>query len=155
MAWGLYPEGLPLGAITHIEGQGRTEALLQLLAQHPGMKAAWVEERLSAYPPGFVQRGVNLNLLLFVQGGEQFHWALTQLVRSQVFPLVAVASPLKGELEMKRLQLAAEKSGTVVLALADIEGPAWPIKLWLETSTEGGKLRLVPAKRSERLQGLG
>ncbi len=142
LAWPPYPPGLPLGAITQVRGQGKTLAFLQLLASHPGLKAAWVEERISAYPPAFVQQGVDLNFLLFVQGGKDLHWALVQLLRSQIFKVLAVASPLKDEVQLKRLQLAAERSGTALLVLADIEGPAWPVKLRLHAGVHDGVLCL-------------
>jgi hypothetical protein len=132
LPFSLHAPGLPRGAITHLQGAGRTSALLRLLAEHPGLKAAWVEEKFTAYPPGFSQAGVPLESLLFVETGDKFYWALSQVLRSQIFQVVAAVSPLRGEVELRRLQLAAETSGCVLLCLADIEGPAWPVKLWLE-----------------------
>jgi hypothetical protein len=112
------------------------------LAENPGLKAAWVEERLSAYPPAFVQQGGRLELLLFVQGGEHFTWALHELVRSQAFGLVVLASPFKGQesgLELRRLQIAARHGLCAVILAGEIEGPLWPLKLRLETVFEGGQ----------------
>ncbi len=149
MGFSLYAPGLPMGALTHLGGEGRTEVVLRLLGEHPGLKAAWVEERLTAYPPGFVQQGADLQCLLFVQGGEHFAWALTQLVRSQIFSLVVVASPIKsGEagLELRRLQLVARQAACAVILAAPYEGPGWPLRLRLEAwRDEEGELRLREA----------
>jgi hypothetical protein len=138
LPWSLYKPGLPLGALTHLEGQGKSSAFLRLCSEHPKLRAAWVEASLSAYPPAFAQAGVDLKRLLFVQGGEHYAWAVSQLLRAQLFPLMALASPIQGELELRRLQLAAEKSGAVVLLLSQVQGPSWPIKLKLnlEASSE-------------------
>jgi hypothetical protein len=150
LGFSLYPPGLPLGAITHLSGQERTQALLQLLAEHPQLKASWVEQSLSAYPPGFAQAGIRLENLLFVQAGDQVAWTLSQLLRSQIFQVVVAASPLKGELELRRLQLAAEKAGSILLCLAGVEGPDWPIKLWLGCSRTREGLRLHTLERQSR-----
>jgi hypothetical protein len=145
LGFSLLPGGLPLGAITHLSGPGRTRASLQFLAEHPEIKAGWVEERLSAYPPGFAQAGVDLEKIFFVQAGAHLNWALSQVLRSGIFQLVVAASPVRGELELRRLQLATEKSGTALLLLAGLEGPAWPVKLWVECEGNPAEgLKLVP-----------
>ena len=142
LPFSLYPAGIPAGALTHLSGLRCTEVFLRLLAEQPRCKAAWVEERVTAYPPAFVQQGVDLNCLLFVEGGKHFAWALTELVRSQCFKLINVASPIQGELELRRLQLAAERSGTTVILSAPYRGPAWPLRLILESRVEEGELGL-------------
>lgn len=123
-----WPQGAARGALTHLQGPAVTEALLSLLAAAPGLKAAWVEARLTAYPPGFVQRGVDLACLLFVEGQEHFAWAVTELVRSQAFALVAVASPLPDAKSLRRLQLAAERAGSAVILTAALPEDAWPVR---------------------------
>jgi hypothetical protein len=152
LPWSLYQPGLPLGALTQVEGRGKSSAFLKLCTEHPKLRAAWVEASLSAYPPAFAQAGVDLNLLLFVQGGEHYAWAVTQLLRAQLFPLLALASPIQGDLELRRLQLAAEKSGTAVLLLSEIQGPSWPIKLKLEASLEGESGSLSLRQRLEHFE---
>jgi hypothetical protein len=132
-----------LGALTQIiapAGGGKTEAVLALLGAHPGMRVAWVEKRLTAYPPGMVQHGARLDLLLFVEGGEHFIWALTELVRSQVFKVLVVASPVTEELDLRRLQLAAEQAQAGVILLAAEPQWAWPIRTHLKVhrDSEGG-----------------
>lgn len=154
LSYSLYPPGLPLGALTLLDGQGNIEAALCLLKEHPELKAAWVEERLSAYPPAFVQQGVNLNCLLFVEGGPRFAWAVVELARSQAFKVIVVASPLSvGEkgLELRRLQLAARQSEVVLLLTAPLEGPAWPLRLRLDCSRTQGGLSLRQAGKKAAL----
>jgi hypothetical protein len=139
----LFAPGLPLGALIHVSGPRRTEAMLTLLAEHPGLRAAWVEERITAYPPALQRRGVDLGRLLFVEARRDFFWALTQVVRSQLFKVVLVASPLRGEgVSLRQLQLASEQAGCAVVLAADIEGAAWSVRLWLATETGGGGLAL-------------
>jgi hypothetical protein len=139
LAWPLHAPGLALGALTQVvapSGGGKTEAVLDLLAAHPGMKAAWVEKRLTAYPPGMVQHGARLDLLLFVEGGEHFIWALTELVRSQAFKVLVVGSPVTEELDLRRLQLAAEQSQAGVILLSAEPQWAWPIRVHLKVGRD-------------------
>ena len=147
LAFSLYPGGLPLGQVALLEGPGRTQAVATLLAEHAGQTCAWVEERLSAYPPGLAQRGVALERLLFVESGAQWSWVLAQLLRSQVFKVIIVASALKGsevEAGLRRLQLAAERSQSLVLLLAPPQGPAWAVRLRLACHWDEGTLSLKP-----------
>jgi hypothetical protein len=159
LAWPLYAKGLPLGALTQIvapAGGGKAEAVLALAAAHPGLRCAWVEKRLTAYPPGLVQRGLGLDFLLFVEGGEHFIWALTELVRSQCFRLVIVGSPLADELDLRRLQLAAEQAQAAVVLLAAEADWAWPIALHLKVGREDGALRVEElAEMAAVMEGAG
>jgi hypothetical protein len=158
LSFSLYSQGLPKGALTQLLGPGSTEVLLRLFSEHPSKKFAWVEKRLTAFPPGFVERGANLNLLLFVEGGEELPWALTQVLLSRIFEAVVLASPLSGEraeLQLRRLQLAAERSGTALILAAESDGPSWPFKLRLEASQKEGYLSLRNFGRQAFLEALG
>lgn len=138
----LHAPGLPLGSLVSLQGPAATEALLRLLAEHAAKPAAWVEQKLSAYPPGWAQRGVPLQRLLFVEAGADLAWAATELVRSQAFPLVAIASPLPDERSLQRLRLAAERSRAVVLLNAPLPAAAWPVRLRLWARWDGEGLRV-------------
>jgi hypothetical protein len=158
LAFSPYPSGLLQGGLTHLDGPAGTEALLRLLSEHPGLQAAWVEARLTAYPPGFVQLGVNLACLLFVEAEEQFPWALTELVRSQVFAVVAVASPLPDAMALRRLQLAAERAACAVLLVAPLPESAWPVRARLWCDRERGELKveeLGPAMAGDAAEAEG
>jgi hypothetical protein len=158
LAFSLHPAGLVQGGLTHLDGPARTEAVLRLLSEHPGLQAAWVEARLTAYPPGFVQRGVDLACLLFVEAQDQFPWALIELVRSQVFGVVAVASPLPDAMTLRRLQLAAERAACAVLLAAALPEGAWPVRSRLWCGWEAGELRVDaedPAQAGTVAQAVG
>ena len=153
-----FEPGIPRGAITQISGPGSTEALLALLRGHPELKAAWVERRLSAYPEGLVERGVDLGQILFVEAGEAWAWALTQLLLSKIFGVVALASRPRAKdvgLELRRLQIAAERSGAALLLLGPQEGPAWALKLSLEASLRDGRLSLRERSVEAAREALG
>jgi hypothetical protein len=144
----LHAAGLVQGGLTHLDGPARTEAVLRLLAEHPAVQAAWVEARLTAYPPGFVQRGVNLACLLFVEAPEHFPWAVTELVRSQVFSVVAVASPLPDTMALRRLQLAAERAACAVLLAAPLPEGSWPVRARLWCGWEAGVLKVEEGEQA-------
>ena len=147
----IYPPGLPLGQLVLIQGAGRTQAVAQLMAEHPLLLVAWVEEHMSAYPPGLAQQGVTLERLLFIESGGQWSWVLAQLLRSQVFKVIVAASPLKGpevEAGLRRLQLAAERSQSLVILLGQPEGPAWAIRSRLRCQRQSG--RLILKEESQR-----
>lgn len=154
----LYAPGLPLGSLISLQGPAATEALLRLLAEQPQQPAAWVEAALSAYPPGWAQRGVSLRQLLFIEAGADLAWAATELVRSQAFPCVAVASPLPDERSLHRLQLAAERSRAVVLLNAPLPPGAWPVRLRLHARWDGAGLRVeegVGEEEAPAVMGVG
>ncbi|MGZ3699773.1 MAG: hypothetical protein ACXWP5_16765 [Bdellovibrionota bacterium] len=84
--------GIPEGAITEISGPpggGKTEVLLKFLSENPDTRVAWIEERFTAYPCAFVQSGVRLERVLFVEASpSEGMWAVLQCLRSQAFEIV-------------------------------------------------------------------
>ncbi len=158
LGFSLHAPGLLRGGLTHLDGPARVEAALRLLSEHPGQRAAWIEARLSAYPPAFVQRGVDLARLLFVEAKGYFPWAVQELARSQVFGILAVAAPLPDARSLRRLQLAAERAGCAVLLAAPLPGEAWPVRERLWCGWEGGEPRVRDAGgegRTARAAGEG
>jgi hypothetical protein len=129
LPFSLSAQGLPRGALVEITGHGKTEAVALLLAEHSKLRAAWVEQSFSLFPPAFQQRKVNLQNLLFVEGGEECAWAAGALLRSRIFPLLIYSAPYGDERELRRFQLLAEKSATTMLLLGESPQPnAWPIQ---------------------------
>jgi hypothetical protein len=133
-------DGLPKGAVVEVSGSdggGKTEVVLRFLAENPEARVAWIEDELTIYPCAFPQNRVGLERVLFVESkkGEAL-WTAHQILRSQVFGVVVlrVAHGLSDEMALRRLQLAAEKTQTTVVILA--EEPArrgtWPIAVQLQ-----------------------
>jgi hypothetical protein len=134
LPFSLVSGGIPKSAITELSGPhgaGKTEAVLRFLAENPTIRAAWIEEELTAYPRAFPQAGVGLKRILFVEAGKFALWAALQIIRSRSFKAVVLHAEKIEELELRRLQLAARDAGTSVIMLREkpVEHGAWPISL--------------------------
>lgn len=134
------PGGLPRGALVELAGPGKTEFAARMLAEHPELAAAWVEESLSLFPPALAQRQVNLETLLLVEGGSQSAWAAGALLRSGLFAFLLYEGPSTEERELRRFQLLAERSRCTMVLLRESLCRAWPISLSLQA--QGGELRV-------------
>ncbi|MEN9723103.1 MAG: hypothetical protein RJB38_1089 [Pseudomonadota bacterium] len=134
------------GTLTEVSGpwgSGKTEAVLQFLGNHAKAlgRMAWIEDRFTAYPNGFLQSGVDLSRILFIEGGKQTLWAAHQVLRSQIFGAVilfmqeSTLSTREPSIELRRLQLSAEQSHACVFLLTTQPRPAgvnWPLALQLQ-----------------------
>ncbi|MGK5089388.1 hypothetical protein WDW86_17695 [Bdellovibrionota bacterium FG-2] len=156
--------GLPKGGLVEIcgsPGGGKTQTLARFMAEHPALKVAWVESELTAYPLAFWNQGVGLDRILFVEcsptsgsnsrnssrnaSGTQLLWVCHQILASQVFGVLVCGLQTElvaSDLELRRLQLAAEKSGVCVIFLKEYvrvgqSHGTWPISVQLEVSREG------------------
>jgi hypothetical protein len=156
-------------------GGGKTEAAIRILAENPGIRGAWIEPTLTVYPCAFPQLGVTLDRVLFTEPGDQALWAAHQILRSQLFGLVvlsvpeaplaaagaralqakAVAAPFQSaqaltasnlnEIDLRRLQLSAEKSGAALLLLRErptVRGN-WAIAIQARVLRKGKELRIL------------
>jgi hypothetical protein len=138
-------EGIPRSALVEISGSGKTEALVQFLAEHPQIPVAWIEARFSLFPTALQQRQAKLENLLFIEGKAECAWAATTVLRSQLFPLVAYHAPYGDEKELRRFQLLAERSRATMFLLAESPAEnAWPIALSL--AVHGRSLRVLRRK---------
>lgn len=145
-SFSLLEAGIPAAALTEVcgaPGRGKTEFVLRFLAEHPKNRVAWIEDELTAYPRAFPQHGVGLDRVLFVEGRSDSFWAVYQALRSGLFGAVvlrvAVNARLSAEgwsIELRRLQLAAERSRTTTILLSDepTRQGAWPISLQVEVN---------------------
>jgi hypothetical protein len=72
------------------------------------------------FPPAFQEAGIELHYLLWIRPSLTEHclWALDQVTRSGLFPLVITRGVVLNERFARKLQLSAETSGTCVLTLA-------------------------------------
>lgn len=135
------PQKGALSEISGLAGGGKTEIVLSWLARHPGERVAWVEREFTAYPIAFPQHGVALSRVCFVDaaGADErtLGWVTHQILSSQAFGCVVIAWGAPCSLvELRRLQLAAEKSQTRVVLLGERPSSAalWPIRLQVEVS---------------------
>jgi len=138
--------GLPRGVLVELTGPGKTENVAQLLAENPGLRAAWVEQRFSLLPSALLQRRVNLEKIFFVEGGKDSAWAASSILRSQLFPLIIYHAPYGEERELRRFQLLAERSASTMILLRDqpLEERAWPIRISL--AARGRQLSVVKGR---------
>jgi hypothetical protein len=137
-----------LGVLCGSEGSGKSEVALRFLAENPSLQAAWVEDDLSIYPCAFEQKGVSLKRVLFIEAGlKNALWCVHQLLRSTLFQVViytlASARSRRGkklpleedEVSLRRLQIAAEKAGALVLFLSEAPFSAsWPLSAQIQVS---------------------
>lgn len=134
----LLHEGVPKGAITEVIGSGKTEFVLALLAEQAETKVAWIEESFSVYPFGFLQRNVQLGRVLFVESGAETCWSALQVLKAQVFQIVVLYSESLGLNELRKIQLAAEKSQVAVLWLTAESRGLWPVSLQVKVGRQSG-----------------
>lgn len=141
------PEGLPKGAITEIFGVGKTEFVLKFLAEQSEVRVAWVEENFSVYPFGFLQRQVDLGRLLFVESGSETSWCVLQVLKAQVFGVVVVYSENLSLSELRKIQLASEKSQSAVLWLTSRAKELWPVSLQIKVQREDHQIKAQVTRR--------
>lgn len=135
------PRGLPKGAITELYGAGKTEFVARVLAEHPLLRAAWIEERLSVFPFALLQRNISLDRVLFVEAGAETLWTALQVLRSQLFPIVILYGEGWELNALRRIQLATEKSQAATLWLTGRAQNLWPVSLQLKIEKHDEEVR--------------
>lgn len=143
-----FPTGIPKGAITEICGQGKTEFILQFLAEQPTLNVAWIEENFSIFPFGVSQRKIRLQRILFVDAREELEWVTLQVLRAQVFPLVILYGEDFDSQALRRIQLAAEKSDAAAIWLSPEPHDHFAISLQvqLQKTSEGFSAEIIRKK---------
>ncbi len=130
------PQGIPQGIIAEVCGLGKTEFVVKLLRENANLKAAWVEREVTLNPCAFVQKGVSLDNVLFIEPKEFDVWVLLQLLNSQLFPII-VCQAIEDEKLLRRLMLTCEKSGSTILMLSSHFKNSWTIKMQIEVARMG------------------
>jgi hypothetical protein len=136
----LLSSGIPVGAITEISGHGKTEFVLKILSENKEKKVAWVEENFSVFPFGFMQRRIDLNRVLFVEAAKDLDWVCVQILRAQIFGIVVIYTEDIELNQLRRIQLASEKSGVATLWLTHMARALWPVSLQIQVSKSDQQL---------------
>ncbi|MSR84604.1 MAG: hypothetical protein EXS58_17085 [Candidatus Latescibacteria bacterium] len=139
----LVAQGIPRGAITEITGIGKTELAVRLIAEHPAFRVAWIEEQMSIFPFGFLQRGIGLDRVLFVDAGPDLAWSVLQVLKAQIFPIVVVYAENLDLSTLRRVQLASETANAATIWLADEPKNLWPVSLQLQSSRMEDEIRAM------------
>lgn len=118
------------GALTEWSGAAKTEALFCFLKEHTSKKVVWIEPQFTLYPPSMLQRGININNILFIETPCEFIWSCFQILKSQAFDILVLSlSRHLTEKCLRRLQIATEKTQMVFMLLCTEPHPtAWPIR---------------------------
>jgi len=135
--------GLPKVGLIGIHGSlgsGKTQAVIQFLNENPDLKVAWIESSFTLYPNALSLYGMSLNQALFLHCGSlssSVFWSATQVLMSQLFQIAILYHPLFAEIELRRLQILARQTQTLILILQDSDSKRsqvhWPFLLELET----------------------
>lgn len=173
LPFSILSRGIPLGALIEVSGPaggGKTEVVLQFLAENPQLKVAWVENSMTIYPCVFLEKKLELNRVLFVETLDLL-WVAHQVLKSQIFGVLVLpptrvvlnssshdSSHSRGEgliaqineVQLRRLQIAAEKAQVSVFLLTEmaLEEGAWPISVQIQVrrETKTGNLQLTLLK---------
>jgi len=114
-------QGFRRGTIVEWSGSSKTEAVVQVLREHPQARVAWLEETFTLYPPALLQHQAGLKRILFVETGNQTLWSLLQVLRSSLFDFIVVLGGRTfhslNDSDFRKIQMATEKSGGLVFLL--------------------------------------
>jgi hypothetical protein len=158
--------GWPLGQLTELlidaHGLGEFTLLLPTLVRltgwqsRPGEPLKWatlVAPPYIPYAPALARSGIDLARLLVIHSRQDMDtlWAIEQALRSQTCAVVVGWSETHDERPLRRLQLAAEASGTWAVLfrssrLQAARSPA-PLRIHLAWEQAGRRLMLNILKR--------
>jgi hypothetical protein len=151
--WGV-PEHevvLPRGSLVELLGSGSREWLFRLFKTHAETRIAWIEPKLSLFPPAVAQRGVALSRLLFLETKQEANWALSQVLRSKLFHFAVTPAdfiPAKAtDVFLRKLQIQAERAGTTLFFLSDTDTPSFGITHRIRIEALGGRPEVLKRKR--------
>lgn len=146
-AFTLMPEGLPKRSLIELTGPGKTEFVATFLREHPDFKVAWVESQITINPYALLQKGVELSNVLFVEGGEDCRWCLTQALQSGCFQAVVAEDRQFVEQDLRRFQLLSEKGRNHFFLLSEKLHQSWVPHLQIEIGRDRDALRVDVVRR--------
>lgn len=150
--------GLEKGKITEWVGPlgcGKSELVLQFLKENPETRCAWIEEEFTALPSSFPKQGTGLERFLFIETGhiktEDLGWSAAQVLRSGIFQVVVIHSNRLSAIDLRRIQLLAEKSQSCVLVLRESAvAQEWMVQQRWKVSRLFSIPQLYPLKTSRK-----
>jgi hypothetical protein len=147
--------GWPQAALTEVlappEGTGTLSLLIPALAtlNRQGRWLAWVMPPYIPYAPALAERGVDLSRLLWIRCRDESQtlWAVEQLLRSRVAGAV-LAWPSRLQItDLRRLQLAAEDTGSWGVLFRPLRAAGEPtpaaLRLLVEPRDEGVSVTIL------------
>jgi hypothetical protein len=143
--------GFPRGAVTEVFGEtggGAFWLSLRTMAQCTTGICALVETAGTFFPPGAASLGVDLRRLLVVRESNRKKalWALERIVREPNVTAALAMVPNLTDIEVRRLQLAAEASGQALMLLrppAELSRASWGAMRLLVRPEPGPTRRIV------------
>ena len=151
--------GWPAGGLTALSGKhgaGKTTLVLRTVSKltRSDRWVALVSRGTTLFPPALHALGIDLSRLLWVHPPEEnlCRWALEQLTRSGLFPLVIGSGVRLDERDARRLQITAEGSGAAVVLLNEPQSNSnlWALSLHCEVERASEKTLLLRVRRSRR-----
>ena len=149
--------GWPVGALTEIlpahEGIGEVRLFGPALSalSRKGERLAWVAPPYPPYAPALTAAGIDLSRLLVVktQSEREALWATEQAIGSNACGAVFAWLPAVRYPDLRRLQLAAERSRSLVVLFRPLraESESSPAALRVALGTAQGELELRIVKR--------
>lgn len=127
-----YLSGIPCGVLTEITGTAKIEWLFQFLAENPEHKVLWLESTFRLLPPAALQRGVNLNQIIFVETKTDIFAHLRRAIQSQVFKCIIAPSAFAEMRLLNTLRVITKHANVATLLVANTPTRSWTIGLQLD-----------------------
>jgi hypothetical protein len=152
--------GWPAAAVTELTGKpggGKTSLALRSAAEITKRKrwVALVSPGEILFPPAIASEGIDLPYLLWLRPAEtgRCRWAVEQVARSGLFPLVIVSHVPYDERSARRLQLTSEERGSTVLFLTSDKAQAnlWALALRLQVERRPAGIARIEVLRSRKM----
>jgi hypothetical protein len=153
--------GLPHGSICGFSGpagSGKTSFVINLLAQHPDSRTAWIQSNWDMGPIPLIHARIPLQNVVGIESQHEWPWVTLQVVKSQLFSFVVLslltssslgfaASQAVGmkkirspnfieEKWLRRMQLACEEShSTLFLIHEEPISHSWPLHMQIHMTS--------------------
>lgn len=111
--------------ISGVLGSGKTEFLLQFLKESPELEVAWIEKNFTFFPSILLNYQLHPERFLFLDLSSPKLkrsplWGVSQILRSQVFPLIILSGIDLQESELRHLQLSARQADALIIFLREV-----------------------------------